>query len=204
MTQTSSFHPQTLWQMAGINRTPPAWDQAVLLLIDHQNDYLDGALPLVGIEAAVRVNQALLKAARSHGTPVVHIRHLSKPGAPLFDPTGRGAAFIDVLAPVAGEAVVDKTLPNGFAGTGLADLLSGLGRKDLLITGFMTHNCVSSTARAALDHGYGVTVVADATATRDLPAHGGGVLAAADLQKASLTALADRIALVVDSNDLAL
>lgn len=199
---TSSL-PKTLWQMAGVTRTAPAWDQAVLLLIDHQNDYLDGALPLAGMKQAVAVNERLLAAARSRGTPVVHVRHLSKPGAALFDPNGDGAAFIAALAPQPGESVVDKTLPNSFAGTNLQDVLAGFGRKDLVIAGFMTHNCVSATARSGLDHGYAVTVVADATATRDLPAYGGGVLAAAAVQQASLTALADRTVLVVDSADLA-
>jgi nicotinamidase-related amidase len=63
----------------------------------------------------------------------------------------------------------------------------------------MTHMCVSSTARAALDLGYPVTVAADASATRDLPAPGGGVVSAGDLHRAELAALADRFACVTDS-----
>lgn len=61
----------------------------------------------------------------------------------------------------------------------------------------MTHNCVSSTACAARDLGYGVTVVAGVTATRDLPDGKGGIDPASVLQTASLAALADRIAVVV-------
>ena len=62
----------------------------------------------------------------------------------------------------------------------------------------MTHMCVSSTARAAMDLGYRVTVAADGTATRALPdATGGAALTAAEVQRAALAALADRFAIVV-------
>lgn len=60
----------------------------------------------------------------------------------------------------------------------------------------MTHMCVSSTARAALDLGYATTVAADAAATRDLPNPAGGVIKADVLHQASLAALADRFAVV--------
>jgi nicotinamidase-related amidase len=61
----------------------------------------------------------------------------------------------------------------------------------------MTHMCVSSTVRAALDRGYHTTVVAKATATRDLPDTDGGIIPAQILQRASLAALADRFAAIV-------
>jgi nicotinamidase-related amidase len=62
----------------------------------------------------------------------------------------------------------------------------------------MTHMCVSSTARAALDLGYGCTVVGNACATRDLPDGHGGVVSAAELHRVELAALRDRFAVVVD------
>ena len=71
-----------------------------------------------------------------------------------------------------------------------------LGRTQLVIAGFMTHMCVSSTARAAVDLGYKATVAADAAATRDLPDPMGGVIAADALHRAALAELADRFAVV--------
>ena len=68
-----------------------------------------------------------------------------------------------------GETVLVKSLPNAFAGTPLADLVRATGRREIVIAGFATHMCVSATARSALDHGFRTTVVAAATATRDLP-----------------------------------
>ena len=66
--------------------------------------------------------------------------------------------------------------------------LKKLGRTQLVIAGFMTHMCVSSTARAALDLGYKATVAADAAATRDLPDPMGGVISADALHRAALAA----------------
>ncbi|MBN9068348.1 MAG: isochorismatase family protein, partial [Rhizobiales bacterium] len=118
-----------------------------------------------------------------------------------FDPATRAFAIADEAAPRPGEAIVEKPLPNSFAGTTLNDTLASMGVKRLVLAGFMTHMCVSSTARAALDLGYQTTVAADACATRDLPAAGGDI-SAADLHRAELAALADRFSIVCDTDIL--
>jgi nicotinamidase-related amidase len=56
--------------------------------------------------------------------------------------------------------------------------------------------CVSSTARAALDLGYRTTIVAAASATRDLPDGLGGVVPAATVHKVALVELSDRFAVI--------
>jgi nicotinamidase-related amidase len=104
---------------------------------------------------------------------------------------------IPSLTPRAGEIVVAKRLPNSFAGTTLDEELKRLGRKDLIVVGFMTHMCVSATVRAALDHGYRCTMVASACASRDLPDGRGGVVPAAEVHRVELAALGDRFATMV-------
>jgi nicotinamidase-related amidase len=69
----------------------------------------------------------------------------------------------------------------------------------LIVVGFMTHMCVSTTVRSALDHGYRCTVVAAACGTRDLPDGRGGVIPAEVVHRANLAALADRFAKVVET-----
>jgi nicotinamidase-related amidase len=77
------------------------------------------------------------------------------------------------------------------------------GKKQLIVAGFQTHMCISSTVRAALDLGYRTTVIADAAATRDLPdPTGGPAFAAAELHRAALAGLADRFAIVAKLADL--
>ena len=118
-----------------------------------------------------------------------------------FDPADKGFAIAGEAAPRVGETIVEKPLPNAFAGTNLDEVLASMGVKRLVLAGFMTHMCVSSTARAALDLGYQTTVAADACATRDLPA-GGRDISAADLHRAELAALADRFSIVCDTHIL--
>src|SRR3546814_13811635 len=68
--------PKTLLEMAGAAGQPVLWDKSVLLLIDHQVEYTAaGGLPLTGIDAAAAEVGRLLAAARSHGTPGIHVRH---------------------------------------------------------------------------------------------------------------------------------
>ena len=118
--------PKTLLQMAGAAPAPPSLGEAALVLIDYQREYTTGSLPLSGVDAAVAEGAAVLKRARAAGAPVIHIAHKGKPGG-LFDRDGDGGAFIEAMVPVSGETVIEKGLPNAFAGTNLADVLAGLG-----------------------------------------------------------------------------
>jgi len=188
---------RTLLDMAGAPTHPSALDRSVLVIIDAQRDYLDGGLPLAGIGPALEEAAALLALARREGVPVVHVVHHGKPGAALFDPAGPGSQILPAVTPIDGEAIIIKGLPNSFAGTDLDRRLKQIGRPELILAGFMTHMCVSATARAALDLGYRNTVVANATATRDLPDGAGGVIPAADLHRANLVALSDRFSIIV-------
>ena len=66
-----------------------------------------------------------------------------------------------------------KNYPNSFVGPDLDARLREAPGRELILAGFMTHMCVSSTARGAFNLGYRPTVVASATATRELPGTGG-------------------------------
>ena len=188
--------PKTLLEMAGAPSTPPPLDRAALVLIDCQMEYVNGALALSGVDAALDEAARLLALARAEGVPVVHVIHLGRAGGGLFDPEGEFAAIARQVAPIPGEPVITKAMPNAFAGTGLDAQLKEFDRAELIIAGFMTHMCVSSSARAASELGYRATVVA-AAATRDLPDGRGGVVKAEDLHRAELAALADRFAVIV-------
>ncbi len=189
--------PRTLLQMAGASLAPPALANAVLLVIDAQGEYRTGRLPLEGIEESLSVLAGLIARARAGGAVVIHVAHKGRPGG-LFDRDAAGGAILAEVAPVEGEAVVEKPLPNAFAGTDLAQRLAAVGRKELIVAGYQTHMCVSSTARAALDLGYRVTVPHDACATRALPdALGGGAISGAQIHRHALAELADRFAVVL-------
>jgi nicotinamidase-related amidase len=186
----------TMLQMAGATPAPATMADGVLLIIDAQREYTDGLLPLAGVQPAIDALAVLLERARVAGAPVVHVRHQSKGKA--FNPASTGYEIVSALTPRAGEPVIDKGLPNAFAGTDLGKQLAGSGRKNLIVGGFMTHMCVSATVRAATDQGFMSTIAADSVATRDLPdATGGATIDAAAINRITLAALSDRFAWIV-------
>jgi nicotinamidase-related amidase len=193
---------KTLLQMAGASPLPAKLGEAALVIIDAQNEYVTGKLPLDGVSVALDSIARLLKAARASGAPVIHVVHRGRPGG-LFDPESDAFMIAPQAAALAGETIIEKTLPNSFAGTNLQAVLEAIGRKSLVIAGFMTHMCVSATARSALDHGYNATVVSDAAATRSLPDPlGGADIPAAQLHRTALAELADRFAVIARVSDI--
>jgi nicotinamidase-related amidase len=189
--------PKSLLEMSGAPRHPSAWDKATLVLIDQQREYTEGGLKLPGADAAIAETVKVLELARKHAAPIIHVVHHGRPGGALFNPEGPMAEIVKALTPRPGETVMPKSMPNSFTKTNLNDLLKASGRPEMVVTGFMTHMCVSATVRSAVDHGYRVTLVANAAATRDLPDPLGGVQSADAVHRATLAALADRFAIVV-------
>jgi nicotinamidase-related amidase len=187
--------PKTLLELSGADLKPPRLAGAALVLIDLQNEYGAGPLALPDADSAIASAGRLLARARKNRTPIFHIAHKGRPGG-LFDRTAERGAIVSALAPLAGEPVIEKGLPNAFAGTDLQAQLAASGRKDIILAGFMTHMCISSTARAGLDLGYRITVDADSCATRDLPDGRGGSIAAATIHEVALAELSDRFAII--------
>src|ERR1700742_592897 len=110
---------KTLLDFAGVSLPTARFEDAVLLLIDHQQEYSAGKLKLPGIEPAVEAIGRLQDAARKAGAPIVHVAQNGRPGSALFDPEGPMSRFIAEIAPAANEATVIKSLPNAFAKTDL-------------------------------------------------------------------------------------
>jgi len=177
--------------------------KTVLVLIDYQNEYRSGPLALPGEASASAIARQLRTWADQAGIAVIHVLHRAPATATIFAPDSTGAAPIAGLAPKAGEFVIHKHLPSAFTGTGLLDDLLARGVETLIIAGYMTHNCVDSTAREAFHRGYRVGLVADASATRDLPGPDGSTIPAATVHAAVLAGLGDRIAEVIKLETLA-
>ena len=186
---------KTLLQLAGADLGLPRLNEACLVLIDLQNEYLAGPIALPDADAAIANAEKLLVRARNSGASVFHIAHRGRPGG-LFDRTAERGGIVTALAPLADDPVIEKELPNAFAGTDLQARLAATGRKNIILAGLMTHMCVSSTARAALDLGFRTTVDADSCATRDLPDGRGGTISAATIHEVALAELSDRFAII--------
>ncbi|WP_439815029.1 cysteine hydrolase family protein [Zavarzinia sp. CC-PAN008] len=77
----------------------------------------------------------------------------------------RGSAeahVIDALRPARDELVIPKTSSSLFNSTNIEYLLRNIGITDLVVTGFMTDQCVDHTIRDAADRGFFVTCLTDA------------------------------------------
>lgn len=193
--------PKTLLELSGADLNPPRLADSCLVLIDIQNEYRAGPLALPDAEPAIAVAAKLLARARASGAAIFHIAHKGRAGS-LFDREAERGAIVASLTPLANEAVIEKTLPNAFAGTDLQARLAATGRTNIVLAGFMTHMCVSSTARAALDLGLRTTIAADACATRDLPDGRGGALPARAIHEVALVELSDRFAIIAQAEAL--
>jgi nicotinamidase-related amidase len=195
--------PQTLLQLSGANLTPAKVRDASLVLIDLQNEYLSGPIAVVDAGSAIASAASLLALARQSGAPVLHVAHKGPAGG-IFDRASERGQIVTELTPLASEMVIEKGAANAFVGTELQDLLVKARRKDVIVAGFMTHMCVSSTVRAAVDFGFRCTVASSACGTRDLPDGKGGVIAARTIHEVALAELSDRFAVIASrTEDLA-
>ncbi|PBC70511.1 nicotinamidase-related amidase [Streptomyces sp. TLI_235] len=191
----------TLREVVGLDSTLPRLADATLVMIDFQHTYRTGVMALEGADQALEAGARLLAAARAAGTPVVHVVNDGGEGTP-YDIRAEIGAICPEVAPVDGEPVVVKRVPNAFHGTDLAERLGELGEgRDLVLAGFMTHMCIAFTAQEAFNLGLRPTVVAEATATRALAAPDGAVLPAATLQAAALTTIGDLFGTVAATVD---
>lgn len=133
----------------------------------------------VRFEGAVANCKAVLETARRVGFAPIHVKIQSSCGnardtGPLhrsmgwtFAPGDKTTEFLPETAPNEGEIVITKTASGAFSGTGLDSTLRNMGIKHLFMCGFVTDECVETTARVALDLGYRVKIVQDATTTYD-------------------------------------
>jgi nicotinamidase-related amidase len=180
--------PKTMLEMAGLTPVPPPLSDSTIVVIDAQREYVDGKLPLVGIEPALQV-------------PVIHIVHQGRTGG-AFAPGSPGFEIASPASPAPGEAVVHKSLPNAFASTDLASRLAALKKGNVVLVGFQTHMCIEATARASIDLGFKATVIASAAATRALPDPlSGAGLSADEVHRNALAAIADRFATIATNVD---
>jgi nicotinamidase-related amidase len=191
----------SLRDMLGAVARPAKLADSAVVIVDAQREYLDGKVPLHGIEAALIEIATLLARARAASVPVFHIVHHTQPGASIFAPDSPMSAIIDSVKPVGDEPIIKKNLPSAFVNTELAQYLKQTGRTELVVAGFMTHMCINATTRSAVDLGFNPTVIGSACATRDLPAPDGTTIPAETVHRSNLASLADLLACVCDRTD---
>jgi gluconolactonase len=173
--------------------------RCAMLIQDLQNDVMiDGGAfaetgsPQHAKEQNVVSNVADLAAAcRAKGVAVIHVWYVVEPGAPglklnapLFqgvkDTNGLvrgtwGAAPAVGLEPQDGDYVVEKMRMSAWQGTRLENLLAGLGRDTIIVTGAWTNMSIEHTARTGADKGYVMVVPEDGCSTMNADWHNASI-----------------------------
>ena len=137
----------------------------VLLLIDIQEGFKHPKWGGRNNPCAEAKIAQVLGTWRVNERPVIHVQHVSQEHASVFAPNSPGMALQEFARPVDGELLVQKRVNSAFIGTELDRILKERGATALVVVGFTTDHCVSSTVRMAANLGYRTIVVSDGTAT---------------------------------------
>lgn len=145
---------------------------------------------------------ALLQAWRSSARPVMHVRHFSRSPDSVFWPEQSGVEYQAQFLPIAGEAELQKQVPDAFCATHLEQWLRAGSITQVIIVGVATHNSVESTARSGGNLGFEVIVAHDACFTFDGADFFGTPRSAEEIHAMSLGNLHGEYATVVASEDI--
>ena len=189
--------------------------RCVLVVQDLQNDviidggaFAESGSPEHAKEQNVVENVRDLAAfCRGKGIPVIHVWYIVEEGAPglkLNAPLFQGlkdagalvrgtwgAAPADGLEAQDGDYVVEKMRMSAWQGTKLQNLLAGLGRDTVIVTGAWTNMSIEHTARTGADKGFSMVVPEDCCSTMN-----------ADWQNASINFALQNVSTVTNRADV--
>jgi nicotinamidase-related amidase len=146
--------------------------------------------------------RALQNAFREHDLEVIHTRIQSltmdgrdrSPGHKRLNlhaaPGSKEAEFLEQVAPVNNEIVINKTASGVFTSTNIQYILRNMEITGLFVVGVYSNECVSTAIRDACDLGFHVTLISDGCAT-----------VTPELQHATITTMKDRYARVLTTEE---
>ena len=173
-----------------------------LIVIDVQNDYVGGNLPIEypSVEQSLANIGRAMDAAKVAAIPVVVVQNILPEGAPFMAKGTHGAELHPTVISRGWDHSILKNLPSALAGTGLEEWLRARQIDTLTIVGYMTHNCDLSTAVQAMHLGFSVELLSDATGS--LPyANRAGSATAEEIHRVMLVVMQARFAAVLTTDE---
>ena len=127
-----------------------------LIVIDVQNEYVDGNLPIEYPELQISLDNIgkAMDTARCLGMPIMAIQQVAPSTSPIFAEDSHGQALHTVVTSRTCNYVIRKALPDAFADTELADCLQQHNINTLAVAGYMTQNCVDASIKRACHRGF--------------------------------------------------
>jgi gluconolactonase len=173
--------------------------RCALLIQDLQNDviieggaFAESGSPEHAKEQNVVENvKALADACRAKDIPVIHVWYIVEDGAPglklnapLFQGVKDGSALVrgswgaapaKGLEAQEGDYVVEKMRMSAWQGTRLENLLTGLDRDTIIVTGAWTNMSIEHTSRTGADKGFFMVVPEDGCSTMNADWHNASI-----------------------------
>jgi gluconolactonase len=173
--------------------------RCALIVQDLQNDvmidggaFADSGAPQHAKDQNVVENvKDLAAVCRAKGVPVIHVWYIVEEGAtglklnaPLFQGVKDGNALVrgswgaapaDGLEAQDGDFVVEKMRMSAWQGTRLENLLAGLGRDTIIVTGAWTNMSIEHTSRTGADKGFSIFVPEDGCSTMNADWHNASI-----------------------------
>lgn len=172
-----------------------------LIVIDVQNEYFTGLLPITHPAGHLGNILKAMDAARARSIPVVVVQHtFTQADKPFFR---RGTPQWEIHPEVRArrhDLLIEKHLPGSFTGTELEAWLREKTIDTVVIAGYMTHMCCDTTARQAVHRGFRVEFLSDATGTLPLD-NSAGKVTAEELHRAILCAQQMLLSEVISTAD---
>jgi len=176
--------------------------ESTLLVIDVQQGMDNPRLGKRNNPDAEKRIADVIAAWRAAGKPVVHVQHDSVEPQSELRPDRPGNAVKPEAKPVAGEPVFRKNVNSAFIGTELESYLRERGVENLVLVGMTTEHCISTTARMGANLGFGITIVADATAAFEHEGYDGTHYSADEVHNVELANLNREFATIRESRDI--
>ncbi|HWQ19555.1 MAG TPA: cysteine hydrolase family protein [Methanotrichaceae archaeon] len=172
-----------------------------LLVIDVQNEYFTGRLPVTFPEGSLaNILKAMDHAAKKE-IPVVVIQHTApSKDSPTFRNESDGWRLHPEVENRKYDILIEKHLPGSFTGTELERWLRERGIEHVAICGYMIQMCCDTTARQAFHLGFGVDFLSDATGALSVQ-NSAGSISDRDLHRAVLVTQAMRFSRVMTTDE---
>jgi len=172
----------------------------VLLVIDVQNEYFTGKLPVTYPQDSFKNILSCIDAAAMANIPAVLIQHIAPEDSKVFAKGSSGADIHPEVLSRPHHSIIVKSLPGSFTKTGLEACLKELSVDTVAICGYMTQMCCDTTARQAFHMGFNVEFISDATGTLNISNYAGSA-SAESLHNAILVTQAMRFSKVLSTAD---
>lgn len=172
-----------------------------LLVIDVQNEYFTGRLPVTYPKDSLGNILRAMDHAAIAGIPVVVIQHTApSKDSPTFRRGSDGWKLYPEIEWRKRDVLVEKNLPGSFTGTELERWLRERRVERVAICGYMTQMCCDTTARQAFHLGFQVDFLSDATGTLAVQ-NSAGSIPDCDLHRAVLVTMAMKFARVMRTDE---